>query len=171
MRAYELPLLGALAFAGALGLTACPTLDYDLNDAELAITPEGETESTLTHQPGRSEVRITPPIDGTFTATFSYLDPRTELRIGIEDKDLAENSNLPFPLDAQRATLQIEYQDATLRAASEGTQGFVTIERLDVGEDRVSFRASFQGTLLSEDGSKAATSGFIDAIYEGSSER
>ena len=158
-----------VALGSALWLSACPSLDYDLNDAVLAVTPEGQTESTLSHEPGRSEVRITPPVGGVFTATFSYLDPHSELRIGIEDPALTEGASLSFPLDPQRATLLVDYQGLQLGATPAEAEGLLTNERLDLGEDRVSFRASFQGTLLTGDGDKAAASGFIDASYDGAS--
>jgi hypothetical protein len=165
-------ILSVLVMLGSVqGLSACPSLEYDLNDAVLAVTPEGQAESTLSHEPGRSEVRITPPVDGAFTATFSYLDPHSELRIGVEDGELVEGASLSFPLDAERATLRVDYQGLSLDAAAAEAEGLLTIERLDVGDDRVSFRASFQGTLLTGDGAKAAASGYIDAIYDGASER
>lgn len=158
-RAGFMALILATAFA-------CPGLDYDLNDAVLSITPEGETELTLTHDPGLSEVRVTPPVDQSFTATFSNLDPVAELSIAIEDAAaLAEQTDLEMPLDASLAVLNVRFEDRDYRADSSQAQGYLTIERLELSEDSVSFRASFQGSLLDDSGNKAAVNGYLDAIY------
>lgn len=149
---------------------ACQALDYDMNDAVLSITPEGEAQQTLSHDPGLSEIRVTPPADQGFTASFTYLDPSAELVIAIEDASaLEEQSDISMPLDASLLSMRVQFADKDYRADLGGCQGYLTIERLEVGADSVSFRASFQGSLLDDNGAKAAVDGYLDASYTGES--
>ena len=151
-----------------LAFSACQALDYDMNDAVLSITPEGELQQSLTHDPGLSEVRITPPVNQGFTASFAYLDPSAELVIAIEDASaLSEQSDIAMPFDTSLLSLRVQFADKDYRADLNDSQGYITIERLELGDDSVSFRASFQGSLLDESGAKAAVDGYIDASYTG----
>jgi len=153
----------------AVFVAGCDGFDYDLNDAILEITPEGATESVLQHEPGRSEVRISAPARGFFTATFIYHDPRVELSISVDAEEVAEREDLTFPIDEERLQLEVEFGDEAFSAAAEGAQGAISIERLDQEGERVSFRSAFHGTLVAEDGSKAAVNGFIDALQDDAS--
>ena len=153
-----------LAVASAL-LPGCPALDYDAGDAVLEITPEGATQTVLTHEPGRSEVRITPPAGGRFTATFVYLDPRAEVQITIEDSASAVQRDFVFPLDAHDGTLEIQFGEKKFGADAATAQGSLTVERLDADDENISFRGIFQGTLMTGSGDRAAVDGFIDAQY------
>ncbi len=151
-----------------LSVQACTALDYDMNDAVLSITPEGQAEQTLSHDPGLSEIRVTPPVDQSFTATFAYLDPAAELIIAVEDASaLSGQRDIAIPLDSSLLSLRVQFADKDYRADLSDSEGFVTIERLDVSDNSVSFRASFQGSLLDEGGDKAAIDGYIDASYTG----
>lgn len=157
--------LCAAAALLALGLWSCSAIEDDLGDAALEITPEGGTETMLTHQPGRSEVRVTPPTQGSFVASFVYLDPAAAFDITIEDPAVAEQQDLSFPLDPAQAGLEVRFEEQRFTAAA-GAEGSLTIERLDMVDDSsVSFRAVFQGTLIASDGAKAVVNGFIDAVY------
>lgn len=157
-----------VAVAGAFQL-GCPALDYDAGDAILEITPEGATQTVLTHEPGRSEVRITPPAGGRFTASFVYLDPRAEVQITIEDSSSAEQRDFVFPLDAHDGSLDIQFGEHKFGAGDAIAQGSLTVERLDADDESISFRGIFQGTLLTGSGERAAVDGFIDAQYTSSS--
>lgn len=158
---------GLLAILTMLAAAGCAALEYDGNDAFLEITPEGDTEQILQHQPGRSEVRVTPPAAGYFTATFIYLDPHAEVSVSVDSEEVGEQEDLSFPLDSERVDLEVEFGEGRFLASGEQAQGVLTVERLDLESGRVSFRCVFHGTLVGAEGTKAAVSGFIDAIQEG----
>ncbi|MBN2361212.1 MAG: hypothetical protein JXR83_17285 [Deltaproteobacteria bacterium] len=156
-----------LAVACGLG-ASCPALEYDASDAVLEITPEGATQTVLAHEPGRSEVRITPPAGGRFTASFVYLEPRAEVGITLQDSTDDAQRDLVFPLAAEDGALVIQFSDKKFGADVAAAQGTLTVERLDSDGESISFRGIFQGTLLTSAGERAAVDGFIDAQYAAS---
>lgn len=139
-------------------------------DASVRITPSGGTQQSFDHEAGRSEIQVTPPAGGTFTASFTYQDPSMQLSIRVDGNHVAEGARVTFPVQSPYTTadmlMTLSFQGRTYSSDQPGAGGDITLEILKVTEDAVDFRGSFNVTLAAQDGTTAAVVGFLEA-HEG----
>ena len=164
--------VAAAGVAWALHMACGPTAtSTGQGDASVRVTPMGGTETAFNHAQGRSEVSITPPAGGIFTASFVHNDPSLALSIRVDSHAVEEGDLVRFPLGGTVSNndllVQLDYQGRTYRSDTGSASGDMTFEVLQVTDETVDFRGSFNVVLATTDGTTATVIGFLEA-HEGS---
>jgi hypothetical protein len=142
-------------------------------DASVRVTPADGTETAFNHAQGRSQVSVTPPEGGVFTAVFVHNDPAMTLSLRVDSNAVKEGDLVRFPLGGgvtnNDLLVQVDYQGRSYRSDQGLARGDLSFEILQVAEEGVDFRGTFNLVLATSDGTTAAVVGFLEA-HEGAAE-
>ena len=130
----------------------CAPFDLDSGTAEVEIQRGDEEVLVLIHDPTKSQVALTPPVDGEVELAFTYQDPLVSVILRVNGNQVASGERVDLPADANTLLLSVVFDDAEF-VSTAGASGSVDVETLVIEEEAGSaeLRASFDATLVATD--------------------
>lgn len=127
------------ALVGALLVLGCDGGDLeDEGSADVTFTRDGEEPLRLVHDPERSSVSITPPVEGAVELTFEYQDPQVTLTVAFDADDIAEGDEVSLPvqdpLTGESLSLEVLWGEGAYDSGLAGAAGTVLFDLLEVDE-------------------------------------
>lgn len=159
---YPKLILVSFAAASLAPLLACgPGAIDDSGTADVILESSDETLELL-HDPGLSQISLTPPTGGVVELLFSYQDPLVDVLVRADAGEVAAGDVVDLPSDPNRLEVSVLWGDGQY-TSQEGSSGTVDIQIFDTDEE-----AGFASLSVAISGELADTASGETILIDGS---
>jgi|GEM_PF-3582403 len=159
-----LPLAGCTGATGGNNGTSVP------GDAQVTISTTLMESADVRFDAARGQLDVTPPAAGYFTVSFVNNDPALTVQLRVNSNGIREGDQISFPLNAftdSDIRMTVVFGGRTYATDRPAPQGTVYFQQLQVADNTVDVRASFDLRLGSDTMDTATLTGFVEG-HQGS---
>ncbi len=161
----------ALSIVFLVVVSGCTPGPLDSAAADVTLTLGDQTPLRLIHEPGLSEVRLTPPVGGVVELSFTYNDPLVDVTLRTNADEVSEGAIVTLPVEPSVLSLTVLYDDVEYRSdlsasalIDVGASGTIELQALLVDDETgaADVSALIDATLVSSDNAELRVEGFVE---------